>query len=323
MPNNRNLMFLGLLSLIFLVASCSAAKTELNKDNLIIKESVLNEVYSKYCVEKELEPLVARDFSNGDFDGLDEYIDELFDNDWLEELLLASQQFDIYAPAYLDEHSVDAISEKFSSKAASLFEIRRNYRQEIIENLLVDNSTLTSIIEDLWKSSQSDSGLSGSRSEILLETIAAGFRLTNDFDNAIKFDLCAAEKYYNPISMYRIAILYQYGSDEYREVIPDLNLSFDIERDDATAYFWIASAIQVDSIKQWIDPISDLGWNAISILDYYQNVEQSFDRSKIEAKSADFLLKKYPQIFDRYNVQSHSMESMQEALQQGGTIVSG
>ncbi|MBI2612204.1 hypothetical protein HYW59_00090 [Candidatus Kaiserbacteria bacterium] len=149
-----------------------------------------------------------------------------------------------------------------------------------------------------------------------------GFKaaISGRFDTAFQFYGCAAEHYYDTPSMYRIAQVYALGSDSFKDAIDDTSIGMEIPQDLKRAYFWIAALAHTELMQQYgmLDAGTQLGWNAIALLDSLQNEESLSDEElvSIEDEAITFVSARYPSaVENRYGVYNHSMRAMIPALE--------
>lgn len=124
-----------------------------------------------------------------------------------------------------------------------------------------------------------------------------GLKLTRDnkIDEAFKIYRCAAEKYYDMFSMYRIASLYKYGTNEIQLTIPDVVIKNKVEPDLSKAYFWVTALIYVHlAEKGSLDPVQNqTDWNTIAMLDDLQSKLSSKEMEQIDTDVIKFISKRY------------------------------
>ncbi|MDP3989517.1 MAG: hypothetical protein Q8P93_04775 [bacterium] len=135
------------------------------------------------------------------------------------------------------------------------------------------------------------------------------------FDEGLKFYRCAAEKYYETTSIYRIAQVYYNGTDRLKANLPNLNIQERIEPDIEKAYFWIVVYFHTLNEQQ---TYSYAYYNAVALLDELQNASDltSSDLVRIEDSAKKYLAQEYSGIYDSgFEVSAHSIQSYIDALE--------
>lgn len=123
------------------------------------------------------------------------------------------------------------------------------------------------------------------------------------FDDSFAFYKCAAEKYYDLPSMYRVAQIYRHGTVSFSESLPEIIVKTKIEPDQKQAYFWIMALFHAESAQKTgiTDPTYQIGWNIIAMLDSLQQSKFLIhkDLVEIEQNAVLFVSKKYPEILEQ------------------------
>src|SRR3989344_8634978 len=150
-----------------------------------------------------------------------------------------------------------------------------------------------------------------------------GFKaaISGRFDTAFQFYGCAAKHYFDTPSMYRMAQVYALGSDSFKDAVDDTSIGMEIPQDLKRAYFWIAALAYTELMQKYgiLDSGTQLGWNAIGLLDSLQNEESLSDEElvSIEDSAITFVGARYPSaVENRYGVYNHSMRAMIPALEE-------
>jgi len=150
-----------------------------------------------------------------------------------------------------------------------------------------------------------------------------GFKaaISGRFDTAFQFYGCAAKHYFDTPSMYRMAQVYALGSDSFKDAVDDTSIGMEIPQDLKRAYFWIAALAHTELMQKYgiLDSGTQLGWNAIGLLDSLQNEESLSDEElvSIEDSAITFVGARYPSaVENRYGVYNHSMRAMIPALEE-------
>ena len=121
----------------------------------------------------------------------------------------------------------------------------------------------------------------------------------HDFDESFRWQLCAAQKYYEPLSMYNISGYYASGVEA--TTTPDApTVRVPLKQDLHAAYFWNMVLVLIDSLQYgfFTDSSATLGWNTIGAIDAIQN-EGKFtpaELASIEKEARTFVEKKYPTV---------------------------
>ena len=148
-----------------------------------------------------------------------------------------------------------------------------------------------------------------------------GFKLlqANNIDDSFTFYRCAAEKYYDMQAMYRLASVYEHGTDSIKEQLPKAVIKKNIAPDYKQSYYWISSLILIGTVEKTIllDTSTQRGWNSIAILDTLQNTGKLTKKEmiEIEGRAREFVYKRYPAISrNDGSLYSHSMGAIEEGL---------
>ncbi len=192
----------------------------------------------------------------------------------------------------------------------------------------VSESASQLFIDKLYESSLEDltSNLKNKiyiNSEIPTALAHMGVKLiqADQFDDALAFLQCDAEKYYHSRSMYMLAQVYKHGSADY---FPGSVMKTKIEPDLKQSYFWIAALMHIESIENnGLLDMSDSGWSIIGLLDSLQNDSSLSDNALLtkEQEAISFVGKRYPEVLNgEASVYAHSMRAMIPALENPGTI---
>lgn len=150
-----------------------------------------------------------------------------------------------------------------------------------------------------------------------------GFKLTqaDELDKSIAMYECAASKYFDLTSMYRMAEVYAYGTDSLQSQEPSSQVRYPIPQSLSEAYFWIASLAHAEMVMQTgiLDTSMDLGWNIISLLDGLQNNDSLSDEQLLneETRAIRFIAKRFPEAASHTGVEvyNHSMRALLPALE--------
>ena len=128
-----------------------------------------------------------------------------------------------------------------------------------------------------------------------------GFKLTQKglVDDSLRMYKCAAENYYDIQAMYRMASVYDSGTDSIQKQLPNAYIGNKIAVDYNKAYYWLVALIY--SAKQektnFLDTNTQRGWNTIAMLDDIQNTHKiTGDIKKIETDAIKFVAKRYPNV---------------------------
>lgn len=121
----------------------------------------------------------------------------------------------------------------------------------------------------------------------------------HDLDRSLKAYTTAATRYYDPLSMIKLSNIHYWGSEAIKNDRPNLKARRRIPADREKAYFWVMSAFQIDSVRK-----RDAVYYGIMLLDML-GYDDSFEKRDAEKEMWHFLTKRYPQIFDRYNIKAH------------------
>lgn len=142
--------------------------------------------------------------------------------------------------------------------------------------------------------------------------------------SAIDLYHCAAEKYYSPSAMLRLAQLYWYGTDvvlesavngDHKHVEPDINKGYYW----MTAHYWTAIELSSPYADQGM---TQYGWNSLGLLDRMQHDQNLLtdDMIRLEEDAILFLSKKFPQVLnEEARLFYHSMRAMSDALDHAAT----
>lgn len=141
-----------------------------------------------------------------------------------------------------------------------------------------------------------------------------------DFDESFRWQLCAAQNYYDPLSMYNLGGYYSNGVGA-NSAQGEVAVRIPLTRDIRTSYFWHMTLVLVDNLQYgfFTDAGRQTGWNTIAGIDAIQNGgELSIDElSSIEQEAHAFVAQKYPDVgTSGLEAEVHSMGSMIDALQQ-------
>ena len=142
------------------------------------------------------------------------------------------------------------------------------------------------------------------------------------FDDGFKIYQCAAEKYYNPTAMYRVAQALTIGSDNFKNAVPDTVITNEIKPDRKRAYFWIVALFKMLAVQKSDILGTDRGTNMIGLLDTLQQDKTLSDQELLstEDEATAFVAQRYPQVLeDKTSLYAHSMRSMLATLTQAAT----
>lgn len=150
-----------------------------------------------------------------------------------------------------------------------------------------------------------------------------GFKLTqaDELDKSIAMYECAASKYFDLTSMYRMAEVHAYGTDSLQSQTPSSQVQYPISQSLSEAYFWIASLAHAEMVMQTgiLDTSMDLGWNIVSLLDGLQNDDSLSDEQLLneEARAVRFVAERFPEAASHTGVEvyNHSMRALLPALE--------
>mgnify|MGYP001596580649 CR=1 FL=1 len=150
-----------------------------------------------------------------------------------------------------------------------------------------------------------------------------GFKLTqaDELDKSIAMYECAASKYFDLASMYRMAEVYAYGTDSLQSQAPSSQARYPIPQSLSEAYFWIASLAHAEMVMQTgiLDTSTDLGWNIVSLLDGLQNDDSLSDEQLLneEARAVRLVAERFPEAASHTGVEvyNHSMRTLLPALE--------
>ncbi len=146
----------------------------------------------------------------------------------------------------------------------------------------------------------------------------------HDFDESLRWQLCSAQNYYDPLSMYNLGGYYYngVGADSSQN---EVTVRVPLARDIRTSYFWNMALVLIDSLQYgyFTDSSRQTGWNTIAEIDAIQNGgELSVDElSSVEQEAHSFVAQKYPELgTSGLEAAVHSMGSMVDALQKAAGL---
>lgn len=121
-------------------------------------------------------------------------------------------------------------------------------------------------------------------------------------DDSIKIYQCSTEKYFDMISMYRMARVYQDGTAGIKKQLTTAVITNEIVPDLKQTYYWITAIFYVESVEKTgkLSASTQFGWNTIAILDDLQNTGKLTDKemTEMETKAVQFVSKRYPEILN-------------------------
>lgn len=138
-------------------------------------------------------------------------------------------------------------------------------------------------------------------------------------DDALAIWQCDAVHYKNIFATYRMARLYQDGTDALKEVLPEATITLDVQPDPVKSYFWINVVIYLESQEKmgFLDASTQFGWNTIATLDDLQNTGKltQEERIRTEEDAMAFVAQAYPAVLESgISVENHSMQAVKDAL---------
>jgi len=130
-----------------------------------------------------------------------------------------------------------------------------------------------------------------------------GLKLTqaSKIDDGLNIYKCAAEKYYDMVSMYRMMTLYRFGTDSLRKQFPNAIIENNIDVDIKQTYFWLISTLYVQSVAEYDQSaFYQVRWNVMSTLDNWgsgdTNVLTNEEIKSVEDDAYNFIKTRYPEI---------------------------
>ena len=206
-------------------------------------------------------------------------------------------------------NTYDDVYNKFCSSAVNINYTKTDYSSEFTQKL----ASLK--IEDLTNNLAGDF-YSHDQIPEALQYFGLKLMQENKIDDSLKIYKCAAEKYYDMISMYRMARIYQSGTDNIKEQIPNAVINSPILPDFKQSYYWIISLMYVELSEKtgMINAGTQIGWNSIALLDDLQNTGKlsASDMKDIESKAIQFISKRYPDVGKTQgSLYSHSLGGAQ------------
>lgn len=201
---------------------------------------------------------------------------------------------------------VNSIYNKYCSDSVSI-----NYKNTDYSSGLTQ--TISSLkIEDLANNLVKDGLYSANQVPEALQYLGLKLMQGGKVDDSIKLYQCAAERYYDAVSMYRMASVYGHGTDSIQSQLPNAVINNKIAVDYSKAYYWITSYVYVAKLDhpEFLDAGTQLGWNSIAMLDDLQNTGKvsDSDMKSIEQNVIQFVAKRYPSATNvPWNVYSHGM----------------
>ncbi|MDP7423013.1 MAG: hypothetical protein QGH40_14115, partial [bacterium] len=170
---------------------------------------------------------------------------------------------------------------------------------EVVARIQAEAQSLSALSEEQLITEIGSNRLGNDQLGIAYYLLGEKYFEEHDLDRSFKAHETAARKYYDPLSMIKLANIYYWGSEAFKEDIPDIQVEKLIPADRKKAYFWIMSAFQLDCVRKRIPGLYGLFF--LETLFY----DSSFIKLGADIESWLFLKKRYPQIFDRYNIKSH------------------
>ena len=189
--------------------------------------------------------------------------------------------------------SVDDISNKFCSGLVNIDYKKTDYSSGYAKKL--GDAKINELMDNLVNNKYSNNQIPEALQYVGLKLMQNGA-----VDESINIYKCASEKYYDMISMYRLASLYKHGTDSIKNKLPEAVIKNEISIDFERSYFWIASAMYVDLAEKTslLSSETQLGWSSIALLDDLQNTGKLSDKEMTDAEkeARDFIGKRYPEV---------------------------
>jgi hypothetical protein len=242
------------------------------------QETGTPDILSTYCRVDVITPVVVKTVSAMMREDVVTYVSELSSQGNIEKLMLVAR-------AIGNEEQYQDVLQNLGPKIKEFINRRDAVAQKINE------SSLENLKNDIVRGVFAENQLPVAFYFLSLKTAQQ-----NQFDESVEYFKCAAKNYYDPLSMFKLAQLYKYGSDEFQKKRPELVIKKRIEKNDRLAFFWIIAGINVDTVRMFglLDASTSLGWNTIAMMDTYQNTEQNFDRDEVYKEVNAFVALKYP-----------------------------
>ncbi len=134
---------------------------------------------------------------------------------------------------------------------------------------------------------------------------------TGNLDDGISFYKCAAEKYYDIYAAYKIASLYEKGTDslvqQLKSNFPNVSVTKNkLPIDYDKQYYWVLVTVGISlfdvNAKSFFDTSTQLGWNINAMFDDLENTKKvKGDKKLIDSNATEFLAKRYPDILKLKN----------------------
>jgi len=202
-----------------------------------------------------------------------------------------------FSPAYSGDldNKITNICDKFCSASVKINYKKTDYSSKLTKEL--GRLTLEELLNNL------DKGIYSAQ-QIPEALQYLGLKLMQDkkIDYSIKIQQCAAEKYYDMISMYRMARIYKSGTESIKKLFSDATIINEIKPDFKKAYFWITAMFYVEMSEKTglLSSSSQLGWNSIAMLDDLQNTGKLSSKEMIDIENSvrEFIGKRYPELLN-------------------------
>lgn len=281
------ILIFGLMGLLFLSASSVYAETIVLKSGKTVEGKLIDKT-DKYI--------------KIDFQGvsLTYFLDEIESIDGVKQAFYSAeteniQKKDPEEKVVGGDDKMESIYKKFCSAPIKINYKKTDYSSELIKKLA--ELKIDGLINNLASNVYSDNQIPQALQYL-------GLRLMQDkkIDDSIKIYQCAAEKYYDIVSMYRMARLYKAGTDSIKKQIPDAVITNEIKPDFQKSYFWIASLIYVELAEKtgMLSSGTQFGWNSIAMLDDLQNTGKLSDKEMVDIENSvrEFIGKRYPEVLN-------------------------
>jgi hypothetical protein len=119
-------------------------------------------------------------------------------------------------------------------------------------------------------------------------------------DSSVYVYTCAAEKYFDMFAMYRLASIQKNGTDSIKKQLPNAVIKNDLKPDNKQAYFWLSSAMFVESAEKTglLRSDTSAGWNYVALLDDLQNTGKltAKQMTDIEKLTRGYIGRRYPEV---------------------------